>query len=216
MNIPFSQDQFFSVFEVYNLSLWPIQILFNVLGVVCIIILVRNGPKCSEILFSVLSFFWVWMGVVYHIHYFSSINRIAYLFGSVFIIQGLVFLYFGAINRKIKFNFNLDLPGIIGMVLIAYALVVYPIISHFVGHIYPRSPTFGVPCPTTIFTFGILLHSDRRVPWFIILIPLLWSFIGFSAALNLSVKEDFGLLVAGMLASPILLFYYKPISQVKK
>jgi len=215
MKIPFSQDQFFSVFEAYNLSLWPIQILFYGLGVVCIVVMVKNGIKYSRILFSVLSFFWVWMGVVYHMLYFSSINRAAYLFGSVFIVQGLVFLYFGVIKQKIKFNFNLDLSGIIGLVLIVYALVAYPIISHFVGHVYPRSPTFGVPCPTTIFTFGLLLHSNTRVPWFIVLIPLLWSLIGFSAALNLSVKEDFGLPVAGLLASPILLFY-KPISQTKK
>ncbi len=166
-------------------------------------------------LFSVLSFFWVWMGVVYHILYFSSINRAAYFFGAVFIVQGLVFLYFGVLKEKIKFNFNLDLSGIIGLGLIVYALAAYPIIGYFAGHIYPRSPTFGVPCPTTIFTFGLLLHSTTRVPWFIVLIPLLWSLIGFSAALNLSVKEDFGLPVAGMLASPILLFY-KPIGQAKK
>jgi len=215
MKIPFSQDQFFSVFEAYNLSLWPIPILLIGLGVVCIVVMVKNGLKYSRILFSVLSFFWVWMGVVYHILYFSSINRAAYLFGSVFIVQGLVFLYFGVIKQKIKFNFNLDLSGIIGLVLIIYALVAYPIISHFVGHVYPRSPTFGVPCPTTIFTFGLLLYSTTRVPWFMVLVPLLWTLIGFSAALNLSVKEDFGLAMAGLLASPILLFY-KPISQTKK
>ena len=215
MKIPFSQDQFFSVFEAYNLSLWPVQILFYSLGVACIVVMVKNGLKYSRMLFSVLSFFWVWMGVVYHILYFSSINSVAYLFGSVFIIQGLAFFYFGVIREKIKFNFNLELSGIIGLVLIVYALAAYPVISYLVGHIYPRSPTFGVPCPTTIFTFGLLLHSTTRVPWFIVLIPLLWSLIGFSAALNLSVKEDFGLPVAGLLASPILLFY-KPICPTKK
>jgi hypothetical protein len=215
MKIPFSQDQFFSVFEAYNVSLWPIQILFTGLGIVCIIVVVKNGLKNSRILFSILSFFWLWMGAVYHILYFSSINRAAYLFGSVFIVQGLVFLYFGAIKQKIQFNFNLDLSGITGLVLIVHALVAYPMISYFVGHVYPRSPTFGVPCPTTIFTFGLLLFSTTRVPWFMILVPLLWSLIGFSAALNLSVTEDFGLAVAGVLATPILLFY-KPIGQTKK
>ena len=214
MKIPFSQDQFFNVFEAYNLSLWPIPILLTGLGAVSAVVLVKNGVKYSRILFSVLSFFWVWMGVVYHILYFSSINRTAYLFGSVFIIQGLVFLYFGVIKQKIKFNFDLDLSGIIGLVLIVYALVAYPIISHFVGHVYPRSPTFGVPCPTTIFTFGLLLYSTTRIPWFMVLVPLLWTLIGFSAALNLSVKEDFGLAIAGLLGSPILLFY-KPIGQAK-
>jgi Family of unknown function (DUF6064) len=117
--------------------------------------------------------------------------------------SGAGLFYFGLIKQKIRFNFNVGLSGMIGSGLIVYALADYPVISYFVGHIYPRSPTFGVPCPTTIFTFRLLLHSTTRVPWFIVLIPLIWSLIGFSAALNLSMKEDFGLPVAALLASPI-------------
>jgi hypothetical protein len=214
MKIPFLPDQFFSVFEDYNLSIWPVQILFNSLAVACVIAMVRNGQKYTQVLFAVLSFFWVWMGVVYHILYFSSISGVGYLFGSLFIIQGMVFLYLGVIKQKIKFVFNLELSGIVGLGLIVYALVAYPIVGYYLSHI-PRSATFGLPCPTTIFTFGLLLHSTTRVPWLMVLIPLIWSLIGFSAALTLSVEEDFGLGAAGLLATPILLFY-KPISQTQK
>ena len=63
---------------------------------------------------------------------------------------------------------------------------------------YPRTPTFGVPCPTTLFTVGILMMSTpmyRRL----LVIPLLWTFIGGSAALLLGVTTDFVLLAAGVL-----------------
>jgi hypothetical protein len=209
MKIPFSVDEFFNVFERYNLSLWPIQLFFYILALLAVIVIFRRGNNSSQIVMSILAFFWVWMGVVYHIIYFSSINKAAYLFGIIFLVQGFLFFYFGVLRKEIRFEYNLNPSGVIALLFIAYALIFYPLIGYSLGHIYPRIPTFGVPCPTTIFTFGILLYSINRIPWYIILVPLLWSIVGFSAALNLSVREDFGLPLAGI-CSTILLLFYKP------
>jgi hypothetical protein len=73
------------------------------------------------------------------------------------------------------------------------------------GRGYPAGPTFGLPCPTTIFTFGIFLYVIHGVRWYMIIIPLLWSIIGFSAAWSLSIGEDFGLVIAGVTTTLILL-----------
>jgi hypothetical protein len=59
--------------------------------------------------------------------------------------------------------------------------------------------------PTTIFTFGILFWTDRRAPLYLLAIPLAWSFMGFWAAVSLGMAEDFGLLVAGVIASLIII-----------
>jgi hypothetical protein len=72
------------------------------------------------------------------------------------------------------------------------------------GRTFPRAPGFGLPCPTTIFTLGVLLWIER-VPRAAVLIPLGWVALGSVAAMSLDVAEDFGLLVAGLLAAPILL-----------
>jgi Family of unknown function (DUF6064) len=56
-----------------------------------------------------------------------------------------------------------------------------------------------LPCTTTIFTFGILLWFDKKIPVSILIIPFAWSTIGFLAALKLGVPEDTGLPVAGIL-----------------
>ena len=74
----------------------------------------------------------------------------------------------------------------------------------YLGHTYPENPTFGLPCPTTIFTFGILLWAKDKIPMYIIGIPLIWAVIGFTAALNLGIKEDTGLLVAAILSVVLL------------
>ena len=52
----------------------------------------------------------------------------------------------------------------------------------------------------------MLLWTDRRVPLYLLAIPLAWSFMGFWAAVSLGMTEDFGLLVAGVIASLLIIF----------
>ena len=39
---------------------------------------------------------------------------------------------------------------------------------------------------------------------YLILIPLLWSLVGLSAAINLRITEDFGLVIAGVLGTTLI------------
>jgi hypothetical protein len=56
---------------------------------------------------------------------------------------------------------------------------------------------FGVPCPTTIFTAGILMLARPRI-WPLSVIPVLWSAIGGSAAFLFGVAADLVLPIAGL------------------
>jgi hypothetical protein len=89
--------------------------------------------------------------------------------------------------------------GIAGGALIVFALVLYPAIGYALGHRYPAAPTFGLPCPTTIFTLGLLLFA-RPAPRWVIVVPLLWAAVGSVAAFQLGVPEDLSLLAAGAMA----------------
>jgi hypothetical protein len=89
----------------------------------------------------------------------------------------------------------------VGGLLILYAIAIYPIVGHVSGHRYPAMPTFGTPCPTTIFTLGLLIWTSQRPPWRAMFVPLLWTIVGSVAALQLAVPQDYGLAVAGLLAA---------------
>ena len=136
--------------------------------------------------------------------YFTAINKAAYLFGVADVIQGVLFLIAGVVRNKLFFQYRSDTYGIIGAAFICYAMVIYPLIGYILGHVYPYSPTFGLPCPLTIFTFGLLLWTQDKLPISIIVIPFLWSIIGFTAALSLGIYEDVGLLLAGVVASAMI------------
>jgi hypothetical protein len=93
----------------------------------------------------------------------------------------------------------------LGFTLIFFGLLVYPILTHLTGHCYPAMPTFGLPCPTTIFTIGVLLIAFPSGYQYLAMIPLLWTVVGSTAAFKLGVTADYGLIVAGICTVPLLL-----------
>jgi len=204
MRLPFTTDQFLDVFARYNVAVWPAQLLVYLLGVLCIVLALRRATHSSRIISLILSLLWLWMGVVYHFLFFSKINQAAWVFGSMFILQSLIFVYAGVITHDLSFHFRRDASGIGGAVLLTYAYIIYPALGFLIGREYPAAPTFGLPCPTTIFTFGILLWAKPKVPVHVLIVPLVWSLIGFFAALSLTITEDFGLLAAGLAGTMLI------------
>jgi hypothetical protein len=205
MKLPFTVEQFLHVFKQYNSIVFPMQVVFYLLAITAVIFAYRHTSSSGTITSSILAFFWLWMGVVYHITFFSTINTAAYLFGGVFVLQSILFLYFHFSTKKLSFAFHRNIYGITGATLIVFALVIYPLIGMYSGHQYPAAPTFGVPCPTTIFTFGLLLWTEGKCPVSILVIPFLWSLLGFSAVVYLGMLEDISLLIASLVATTMIL-----------
>jgi Family of unknown function (DUF6064) len=200
-SIPFTIQQFFQVFEKYNQAIYPIQFGLILIAAVAILLATSRKPSRSTIMSGLLGVLWLWTGIVYHLIFFTAISPPAYLFGTLFIFQGLLFLYEGVARNRLSFRASQGFNGILGSVFMAYALVIYPFIGYRLGQIFPSSPTFGVPCPTTIFTFGLLLWADREISLRLLIIPVLWSIVGTSAAWNFGIKEDFGLLIAATMGT---------------
>jgi len=205
MELPFTTQQFLEVFKTYNTSIWPVQIIAYLLGGLAIYMAFRKSAGSDRMISLILAGFWLWMGIFYHLTFFTAINTAAYGFGALFILQGLLFLAAGGWKEGLKFRFERNVYGITGAILMTYAMLIYPLIGSQLGHGYPYAPMFGVaPCPATIFTFGILLWATQKVPWWIYAIPGIWSLIGFTAAIKLGILEDTGLLVAGILGVVLL------------
>jgi hypothetical protein len=205
--MPFTIEDFLNVFENYNTTVFPAQIIFNLLAVLCIIYLIKKSWLTSYIINGILSLLWLWTGIVYHILFFSAINKAAYIFGALFIAQSVIFLYTGIIQHKLEYQIRNDFAGMLGWIFIIYSLLIYPILGYIFGHGYPKQPTFGLPCPTTIFTFGILLFASGRIKWYYIFLPLVWSLIGSSAAIKLGILEDTGLFISGTVGFSLLIFF---------
>jgi Family of unknown function (DUF6064) len=202
--IPFNTEQFLQVFEKYNQAIYPFQFVLILVAIATVFLAASRKQFANKLISCSLGFLWLWMGIVYHLVFFTVISPPAYLFGTLFIVQGLLFLYEGVVRNRLSFRSSQNFYGIIGAIFIAYSLVIYPLIGYALGRTFPASPTFGAPCPTAIFTFGLLLWTDKRFPLSLLIIPVLWSLIGTSAALNFGITEDFGLLIAGTIGTTVI------------
>jgi hypothetical protein len=200
MKLPFSVDQFFAVIRQYNESVWPAQVLLLLLGVAAVAFLAMRRPRSGVAISGILALLWGWLGLVYHLAFFTGINPLAYVFGALSLAGAGVFVWLGMVRRELEFTLRRDARSVIGVVLVAFALVIYPAWSTFAGHAYPNLPTFGLPCPTTIFTIGMLAMARGSKVRFAFVVPILWSLVGGQAAFLLNVPPDLGLLAAGFVA----------------
>lgn len=212
MKTPFTESQFFTVFSEYNTAVFPVQLFLLFIAGFSIFQAIRPGNNSARWISGMLALLWLWMGVVYHLIFFTRVNPVAYGFGAAFVLQALLLSYFGKWKKQLSFQLQKDRFGITAAALFTYALIIYPIWGYLNGHIYPASPTFGLPCPTTLFTFGMFLSMDKRCPTVLLIIPALWSIVGFSAVLNFGVKEDAGLLAAALISVPMILIRNKRLT----
>lgn len=197
--LPFTREQFFGIFVEYNAQVWPVQVLAYLIGAGLVALLLRPSRSARRVIAAGLAAMWIWTGIAYHAVHFSAINPAAYAFAALFVLQGVLLVYFGVVKDRLGFDARVRRSRPWGWALIAYALVIYPLIGLWSGHRPGELPMFGItPCPVTLFTFGLLLLAAAPVPRWLLAVPIVWSLIGGSAAFLLGVPQDWLLLFSGV------------------
>jgi len=198
MNLPFTQPQFFAVFARYNEGVMPAQLALLLLGVSAYGALVVRRRDSDRVISAILAGLWAWGGLVYHRMYFSDVDPAAGMFALLFLAGAIAFAWAGVVRRRMVFDAPRRSHRVAGHALIAYALAGYPLLSLVLGRAYPEVPTFGLPCPTTIFTIGVLAFLSAPLPRYVFIVPVAWALVGTQAAFLLGVYEDLGLIVAAL------------------
>jgi|SoimicmetaTmtHMA_FD_contig_51_1541423_length_1566_multi_2_in_0_out_0_2 Family of unknown function (DUF6064) len=197
MTLPFTSDEFFDVLAAYNQRLWPYALGLWLVTLCAVIAMIRVKPRRPWWMPAVLALHWAWSGLAYHAAFFSTINPAAWLFAGLFLVEAGLLFWYGVVRRRLRLSGGLSVRGVLSWALIVYALL-YPAIARGEGRVFPRLPTFGVPCPTTILTIGFLLAADRTLPRSVAVIPMMWAFVGGSAAFLFGVHADLMLAAAGI------------------
>ena len=196
MQLPFTNEEFFDLFAAYNLELWPALIALWTTSVVVSVLLLSSRRPPHRWISALLTAHWAWSALAYHVAFFTSINPAAWVFAALFLVQAALFFWWGILQGRLSFARWSNEWAPVAWILIAYSLV-YPGINAVQHLSVSRIPTFGVPCPTTIFTAGMLMLATPR-SWRLSMVPAIWSVIGGSAAFLLDVSADYALPLAGI------------------
>lgn len=194
--LPFTVEQFFAVFRAYNEAVWPAPWVLVALALVAVALAAQPRAGSDRAVSAVLAVLWLWQGLAYHLAFFAAINPLAYAFAALSVAAALLFAWAGVVQRRLQFRLSWRGRGAAGLLLVVFALVVYPAWAMAAGHRYPAMPTFGLPCPTTLFTVGMLAWLVPPYPRAPLIAPVLWCLIGAQAAFWLGVPQDLGLLAA--------------------
>jgi hypothetical protein len=203
VQLPFTRDQFLDVFAAYNATLWPGAVaLWFASAVMAALLLASRRRPTDRLVSGLLAFHWAWSAVAYHIVFFTRINTAAWLFGALFLLQAGLFAWLGVVRGRLRFVPQQSGWRTSAWALVLYALV-YPAINAVQHGTWLSIPTFGVPCPTTIFSAGLLILAVPRL-WALATIPIIWSVVGGSAAFSLGVRADYALPIAGVMLAASL------------
>jgi len=200
--MPFTRQEFFEVFAAYNLATWPLPVLAYLLGIAAVGLSFHGSRAATALISAVLALMWLVNGLGYHWVYFAPVNPIARGFAILFVAQAGLLMAAPILWPGFRIAARRDARTAAGLGLAAFALIIYPTWGRLAGHHYPAVPVFGLaPCPTTIFTIGLLLLGTWRVARWLLIIPAVWAAIGGSAAVLLGVPQDFGLIAAILTAA---------------
>ena len=176
MQLPFTREQFFDLFAAYNAAVWPAVVVLWIASAAISVLLLSSRRLPDRWISALLAAHWIWSAVVYHAVFFTRINPAAWLFAALFAVQAALFFWAGVVQGRLSFARWRNAWAPVGWGLVAYSLV-YPGINAVQHLTWSRIPAFGVPCPTTIFTAGLLMLA-KGASWRLSIVPVIWSVIG--------------------------------------
>jgi hypothetical protein len=174
----FSPRTYYRLFELYNLAIWPAQLLALAFGVL-IVALLRPGPVWQgRVVAAVLAACWLWVAWAYFLEQYETINWAASYFAFGFAVEALLLLGLG-VAYGLSFGRRSHPTGRAGLAIFLFALGVQPVIGPLLGRPWTQAEVFGIaPDPTAIATLGILLTANGRPRWELLAIPVIWCVIG--------------------------------------
>jgi hypothetical protein len=88
VNLPFTPEQFSSVFADYNRQFVVVVVLWWFATVGALAFVWRQPERRSSYLSYFPGMLWVWNAVAYHAYLFTRINPAAWFFSALFVVRG--------------------------------------------------------------------------------------------------------------------------------
>ena len=208
----FSPEVYFRSLILYNAKLWPAQIIALIAGL-CLLWICIKGPRGGVYLISgILALAWASCGVLFHLQHFHDINWLATIYGWMFVLEGfLIILWCLCLPEKFEiFTKTIDHSWakwfVFGNLLSLIAVCAFPFITLLDGQALKGGQLFALfPAPTILATLGVAFCL-RKIPLILLLIPFIYTIIGFLTADMLgSIMSYIYLMIMGILVLYVII-----------
>jgi Family of unknown function (DUF6064) len=173
----FSPRTYYRLFELYNLAVWPWQIVAFALGFAMLALWLSGGSWRGRAIAAILAVCWLWVAWAYLLVRYDTINWAAKYFAIGFVIEAALFVWSGLIRDGLRLRPGRDTTTMTGLGMFGLALFVWPLIGWLLGRPMVQAEVFGVaPDPTVVATLGVILAA-KRTHWELLVVPFLWCAI---------------------------------------
>lgn len=193
--VMYSRQTYYRLFELYNVAIWPAQIVAVAAGVSAWAVLRRADVRRGRLIAAFLALCWMWVAIAFHAKRYAAINWAALDFAWGFGVEAVLLVWTGIIRGRLVFDREGRPMARSGLAIFLFALAVQPMVGLVFGRTWRQLEFFGLaPDPTAIGTLGLLLVAAGRTRWELIVIPAIWCVI--SAAMLWAMKTPDAWIVA--------------------
>jgi len=172
--VMFSRETYYRLFELYNVAIWPAQIVAAAAAVWIGALLRRRAPSSGRVVAAALAAYWLWVAIAFQANRYATINWAASYFAAGFALEAVLLVWIGVVRGRLLFHVDGE-PRRAGFWIFLFAFAVQPLAGLAFGRGWRQIEIFGVaPDPTAVGTLGILLLATGRVRWELITIPVVW------------------------------------------
>lgn len=157
----FAPRTYWRLFELQNQALWPMPVLTTLIFLAVGLGLLRRSDTALRAGTAALALCWALVAWSFLLQRYAAINPAATVSAGVFAVQALGLLVLsGASSLRTTAH---PLRCGIGLGLLAWALLLYPLHAMVAGRSLVQAEVFGfAPDPTAIGSLGLLLCANAR------------------------------------------------------
>lgn len=199
--ILFSSHTYYRLIELYNVSVWPLQLAAILLGIIILVLTWRRPHWHGKAVSLILALGFLLVAMAFHWQRFANIHWVAIYFALAFAIQAGLLLWAGVVKNKLVIKTDYSETQFIGFGILGFALFIQPFVMMLAGHHWKQAELFALmPDPTVTATIGILLLTDIRKHWWLLIIPLLWCLVSAATLWALNSVNAFVVLTIGLIS----------------
>lgn len=174
----FSPRTYYRLFELYNLDVWPLQLVTITIGIAILLLWRHRGATSGRSIAALLALSWLWVAWAYHWQRYASINWAASYYAAAFMLQAVLLVWLGILRGKFNNQGVADWRKHLGLSVILISLFFYPLLAPVLGRSWLQAEVFGItPDPTALAMLGTLLLYRARPLWWLYPVPVIWCLV---------------------------------------
>lgn len=169
----FSPRAYWRMFELHNTAWWPLPLLTLAAGLAVLALALRRPRGHVRWSATILAILWAWVAWSFLWQRYAEINWAARYAVPLFALQAALLL--ASAWRNPATHEPRGARNLCGLLLIAAAVILYPLLAPLSGRPWASAEIFGLaPDPTALATLGFALLLRGRWAHALVPTPLLW------------------------------------------